>query len=226
MPSSPHFVAHQFRARPRLIISGLVGALVILLLRYSFGQSTITHYILGWNVGAWLYLLLAIHMMSSSTQETIKKRACQQDEGQRVILVIVIVAAVVSLAAIVVQLAAVKHVSGNEKYAHITLAGLTLLSSWAFTHVMFALHYAHDYYVAVVKGKPSGLDIPGESAPDYWDFLYVAIVIGTSGQTADVSFSSKSMRRVALVHCLVAFMFNTTLLALTINVAASFLQDQ
>jgi uncharacterized membrane protein len=113
-----------------------------------------------------------------------------------------------------------KNMQGGLKYAHIALAALTIVSSWAFTHLMFALHYAHDYYVARAKGLPGGLDFPGESAPDYGDFVYFSFVIGTSGQTADVSFTSKSMRRIGLVHCVLAFAFNTTVLALTINIAA------
>ncbi len=161
--------------------------------------------------------------MTRSSRETIQKRACKQDDGQWVILVVVILAAVVSLSAIIVQLAVVKEMRGNIKYAHIALAVLTIVSSWAFTHTMFALHYAHDFYVARVKGNSGGLDFPGEDSPDYSDFLYFAFVIGTSGQTADVSITSKSMRRVGLVHCVLAFLFNTTVLALTINIAAGLL---
>jgi len=70
------------------------------------------------------------------------------------------------------------------------------------------------------KCIPGGLEFPGGHAPDYGDFLYFACVIGTSGQTADVSFSSRVMRRTGLVHCVLAFLFNTTLIALTINIAS------
>lgn len=96
-----------------------------------------------------------------------------------------------------------------------------LVSSWAFTHMMFALDHAHNYYVALDRGRPAGLAFPGEDPPDYGDFVYFAFVIGTSGQTADVSFTSRSMRRVGLVQCVLAFLFNTTVLALTINMVAS-----
>ena len=85
---------------------------------------------------------------------------------------------------------------------------------------MFALHYAHDYYASEIRGQPGGLDFPGGHAPDYGDFLYFASVIGTSGQTADVSFTNRTMRRTGLVHCVLAFFFNTTLIALTINIAS------
>ena len=162
-------------------------------------------------------------MMFWSTHERMRTRALQQDDGRIVILALVVAAAVISVCAIVAELAVVKDMQGVVRYAHIGLTILTLLSSWAFTQVMFALHYAHDYYSAVSRGHLGGLEFPGEHAPDYGDFLYFACVIGTSGQTADVSFSSRTMRRTGLVHCVLAFLFNTTLLALTINIASSLL---
>ena len=97
------------------------------------------------------------------------------------------------------------------------------MTSWAFTQVMFALHYAHDYYSAQVRGQDAGLQFPGTDKPDYGDFLYFACIIGTSAQTADVSFSSSAMRRTGLLHCVLAFFFNTTLVALTINIASGLL---
>ena len=158
--------------------------------------------------------------MVRSSQNKMRYRARLQDEGQLLILVLVIIAAIAALAAIVAELSVAKDLKGMLKFAHIGLAGLTIVSSWAFTHMMFALHYAHDYYVADIKGRPVGLDFPGEDKPDYFDFLYLAFAIGTSGQTADVSFTSKSMRRVGMVHSVLVFFFNTMLLALMINSAA------
>ena len=86
---------------------------------------------------------------------------------------------------------------------------------------MFALHYAHDYYAAIGHRRPPGLRFPDEEHPNYGDFFYFAAIIGTSGQTADVAFSSKPMRRVGSVHCILAYLFNTVVLALLINIGAS-----
>jgi uncharacterized membrane protein len=110
---------------------------------------------------------------------------------------------------------------GFIKAAHIALAGGTVLSSWAFIQVMFALHYAHDYYAAAWHGRSVGLQFPDSELPDYGDFFYFAAVIGTSGQTADVSFVTKPMRRIGSLHCILAYLFNTTVLALLINIGAS-----
>lgn len=216
-----HFVIRQLRARPRLASSFIVGLGVAALLPHALASQWITRWIIGWNAGACLYLLLGGLMMARSTHEQIRHRARMQDEGRWLILILVTVAALASLAAIVAELATAKELVGARRYAHIGLAALTILSSWAFTHMMFALHYAHDYYVARVNHQPLGLDFPGADAPDYGDFLYFSCVIGTSGQTADVSFTSSAMRRIGLLHCVLAFLFNTTVLALTINIAAS-----
>ncbi|MGA9665063.1 MAG: DUF1345 domain-containing protein [Gallionella sp.] len=208
-------------SRPRLFSCILAGALVVFLIPDVLAPHEITRAIVGWNAGAWLYLMLAALMMFRASPDKMRARATAQDDGKFIVLGMVIVAAIVSLGAIVAELAVVKDMHGMLRYAHITLAGLTILSSWAFTQVMFALHYAHEYYAAIERGKPGGLKFPGESEPDYGDFLYFSCVIGTSGQTADVNFTGREMRRTGLLHSVLAFFFNTTLVALTINIASS-----
>ncbi len=207
-------------ARLRLIACALVGLATVLILSWSHALHEVTCLIVGWNVGACLYLLLAARMMLRSTHEGMRGRALQQDEGRNVVLILVVTATIMSLGAIVAELAVARDMHGTLRYAHIALAALTILSSWAFTQVMFALHYAHDYYVAEARGNPGGLEFPGCHAPDYGDFLYFSCVIGTSGQTADVSITGRTMRRIGLVHCVLAFFYNTTLVALTINIAS------
>lgn len=210
-------------SRPRLMFSCLVGSATVLLLPESLAPHQISRFIMGWNAGACLYLVLATHVMFWSSHERMRIRALQEYEGRIIFLTLVVIAAVACLAAIVAELAVARDMQGTTRYAHIALAVLTILSSWAFTQVMFALHYAHDYYTAVVRNYPPGLEFPGEPTPDYGDFLYFSCVIGTSSQTADVAFTSRSMRRTGLVHCVLAFFFNTTLLALTINIASGLL---
>jgi uncharacterized membrane protein len=214
-------LVRHIRARPRLFICALVGLLVGLLIPQDLISLSVTRALLGWNVGICLYLLLCVIMISGSTQEQIRYQARLQDEGQWLILTLVMVAAIASLVAIVAELAAASEIHGTLKYAHIGLALFTIVASWAFTHMMFGLHYAHEYYLAPTNGKSVGLQFPGDDAPDYGDFLYFAYIIGTSGQTADVNMTSTAMRRVGLLHCVLAFFFNTTVLALTINIAAS-----
>ncbi|MGA3157247.1 MAG: DUF1345 domain-containing protein [Steroidobacteraceae bacterium] len=213
--------AHQIRIRPRLFIATGIGIAVALLLPSRISHHTVTRCLIGWNAGTMLYVLLAAMMMVRSSDHQMRHRAQLQDDGQSVILALVCLAAIASLAAIAGELAVVKEMHGLIKGAHIALAGATVLSSWAFIQVMFALHYAHDYYASIGHRRPAGLRFPDDEHPDYGDFFYFAAIIGTSGQTADVAFSSKPMRRVGSVHCILAYLFNTVVLALLINIGAS-----
>lgn len=220
------FLLGPILARPRLFISALAGIAAVLLLPLFFPSFPLTtRLIIGWNVGACLYLALVAQMVLRSSHSKIQQRAQLEDEGQGLILLLVVVAAVACLTTIVLQLGVVKGLTGASKYAHIGLALLTIVSSWAFTHLMFALHYAHEFYLARGRGEAGGLvftgDSSGDNPPDYLDFVYFAFVIGTSTATADVALASKRMRRIVLLHCVLAFIFNTTVLALTINIAAS-----
>jgi uncharacterized membrane protein len=203
-----------------LLSTSLVGVLAAWLAHSLSDMHNVTAGIIGWNAGALLYIALSSWMMLRSTPEALRERALRLDAGQLVVLVMVVMAALVSLAAILAELVVAKELAGTNRYAHIGLAVLTILSSWAFTHLMFALHYVHDYHLALLRGQDAGLSFPGSEAPDYGDFLYLAFIVGTSGQTADVSFTSRHMRRIGLVHSVLAFLFNTSLLALTINIAA------
>ena len=136
------------------------------------------------------------------------------------VLTMMATAALMSIGAIVVELAVVKELKGELRNAHIALIGLSVVTSWAFTQVMFALHYAHEYYFRVAHGELGGLELHGGHAPDYGDVLYFSSVIGTTGQSADVSLTNRRMRRIGTVQYVLSFFFNATLIALTINIAS------
>ncbi len=210
----------SLKHRPRLLASAAVGLLAVLILPHVLVCRDITRWLIGWNAGAIVYLLMAGWMMARSSSERMRRRALTQDEGAGAILAMVVLAALAGLGGIVAELGVARDEHGLVRLMHIGLATLTVITSWAFTQVMFALHYAHEFYLAEHRGLPGGMTFPGTSQPDYLDFVYAAAIIGTSAQTADVSFSSASMRRVGLVHSVLAFLFNTTLLALTVNVGA------
>jgi len=158
--------------------------------------------------------------MINTNHQGMRLRAKQQNEGEYVVLVMVVAAAIVSLGAIVLELGVVKELSGFARKAHVFLVVLTIFSSWVFTQMMFALHYAHGFYAAVDQHQEGGLLFPNQAQPDYIDFFYLACIIGTSGQTADVSFTTQKMRKIGLIHSVLAFFFNTSLVALMINIAS------
>jgi uncharacterized membrane protein len=163
-------------------------------------------------------------MIARASPQSIRRRARTSDEGKSFILVLTSLAAIAAIAAIIAQLAIVKDLSGTIKGLHIALA--TIISAWFFIHLTYALHYAHEYFdeYFAEPGRPTaergGLVFPGTKNPGYFDFLYFSYVIGVACQTADVIITSQAMRRVALVHCVLAFFFNSAVLALTINIAA------
>lgn len=214
-------IYRQLRARPRLFIATAVALVVGWQLPVELASHTVTRLLIAWNAGTWLYVLLTAVMMVRSSEHHMRWRAQLEDEGRLAIMVLVVISGVASLAAIAGQLSVVKEMHGLTKLAHIGLAGATVLSSWAFIQVMFTLHYAHDHYGAIARGQPPALQFPGDEPPGYGDFFYFAAVIGTSGQTADVAFASRSLRRIGAVHCILAYLFNTTVLALLVNIGAS-----
>ena len=209
------------QARPRLLIAIAAGVAFGLLCPNELAARPITRWIGAWNLGATLYLLMVGVMMHRASQADVRRTARRQDDGARAILAFVVLASLFSLGAIVAELAVAKDYSGTSRSLHVALALATIVTSWAFTQVMFALHYAHDFYTCAAAGQPPGLAFPDTAEPGYIDFLYFAAVIGTSGQTADVSFTTTRMRRIGLMHCTLAFVFNTSLVGLMINVASS-----
>jgi len=208
------------RVRPRLLWSILLGVAVLLLTPDEWSFHAGSRFLLAWNAGALVYLVLAGLMMRRSTPAQMKQRSLHQDDGRVVVLVVVVVAACAVLFATGSQLATVKELHGLQRTRHIGVAALTVVTSWLFTQMMFALHYAHDFYLARSRQRPDPLTFPGTDEPVYADFMYFACIIGTSAQTADVSFSGSGLRPTGLLHCVLAFFFNTTVLALTINIAA------
>ncbi|KAB2965418.1 DUF1345 domain-containing protein [Zoogloea sp.] len=216
----PNLLVRQLQARPRLFLSITLGVLIYLLLPGETVHRETTRLLLSWNGGVGLYLALAAVMVARATPEQMHSRARLQAEGRVMELSLVILATIACLAAIFAELVVVKDLTGFPRTGHVLLTVLTVSLSWAFIHLMFALHYAHDFYRALGHSGSGGLQFPGEDIPDYGDFLYFAAVIGTSGQTADVSFVSRPMRRLGLLHCVIAYAFNATLLALTVNIAS------
>ena len=204
-------ILRVIRARRRLFVSALIGALLSLLLPPEWRLST--RVLAGWDTGVAIYVIGACIIMAGADVARIRRRAALLDEGRVAILAVVVGAAVASLGAIVWQLGA------GRMPAQLALATTTILLSWIFVHVIFALHYAHEFYAAKPRG--GGLTFPGGDDPDYWDFLYFSLVIGMTSQVSDVAVTGRMIRRTVAAHGVVSFLFNAALIALTVNIAAS-----
>jgi uncharacterized membrane protein len=201
-------------ARPRTFISIAIGIVAFFLLPDTL--RLVTRLLISWDIFIASYLALVYTMMFRCGLAHIKRNAVQQDDGRFLILLVTALGAFASIAAIVFELGATKHSTPE-----LALATVTIALSWAAVHTTFALHYAHEFYRAA---KPGGLQFPSgdthENA-DYWDFVYFSFVIGMTAQVSDVGITDKTIRRTATVHGIISFVFNTALVALMVNIAAS-----
>lgn len=217
-------IAGPFATRPRLMAAVGVGVLVGLGLAFiPNALRPSTRFLIAWDAGVLSFIVSMLMVMAASDDCDMRVRAAAQDEGQHFILGLVLVAAVISIGAIAKELSLAKADPAAVKVFRIALAFLTVIVSWFLVQLIFALHYAHEYYSPHAERPDDitkGLAFPDDDTPDYWDFLYFAVVLGVASQTADVSFKTKMLRRVGAVHGVVAFTFNTVVLALTINLLA------
>lgn len=225
-PPAPWPIAtfRAFRDRPRMI--GAIGlGLAVALALYAVPNDLrwSTRCILAWDSAAGAFIVLMTLMMLDCDVDQIQARAAAQDEGRGLTLALSVISATTSILAIAAELSLAKSDHGWVKALRVGLAFATICISWYFTHLIFALHYAHEYYSPDPHGpdpQRGGLGFPGKGAADYWDFVHFAVVIGVASQTADISFTSKALRRIGTIHGVLSFVFNTVVLALTINLLA------
>jgi uncharacterized membrane protein len=210
------------RGRPRLAIGMLCVVLAWPLLPGTF--APLERAIIAWDIGCTVFLVLAAHMFSGERMSRMPDDAARQQEGEWTIFCFTIGAVTASFAAILGEFAASKDAPAAVRGLHVALVVATLLLSWLMTHILFALRYAHEYYtMSDGKELDRGLQFPGNAAPDYWDFVYFAMVLGMTFQVSDVEIMSRKLRRLATVHGVLGFLFNTVILALSVNIAASLL---
>jgi uncharacterized membrane protein len=206
-------------ARPRLVGSAVAGVAAALLLPGA--QHLVTRALFGWNVAVWLYLALVLAMMLRADHERLRRVALIQAEGAATVLAGAVLAALASLVGIVAELAAAKQPGATHALPHVLFALATVAGSWLLLPTLFALTYASLYYRHTAG---VGLNFPSQDAafkPDYMDFLYFSFTIAVASQTADVSVNNPRMRRLVLLQSLLSFVFNTAILAFSINIAAS-----
>ena len=200
-------------ARPRIFISMAVGLAAFFVLPDPL--RLVTRLLIAWDIFIALYLALVYIMMYRCGLAHIKRNAALQDDGRFLILLVTGLGAFASIAAIVFEL------GGSHSVLAKVLAMTTMVFSWAAVHSSFALHYAHDYYRGA---RPGGLQFPSGDThehADYWDFVYFSFVIGMTAQVSDVGITDKTIRRTATAHGIISFVYNTALIALMVNIAAS-----
>lgn len=173
----------------------------------------------GWDAGVGLFLILTfLKLARTESVDAIRARAAELDEGGALVLPLSLMAAAASVVVVISEAASGSSGANRAVEAALTLG--TVAASWLFVHVLFGLHYAHRFYAPADEGGDrGGLLFPGEDQPDYWDFLHFSLIIGVASQTADVQIADRSLRRLSSVHSVMAFVFNTVLVALAVNLA-------
>lgn len=203
---SPHW--------PKYLLVAIVASSAF----WPLGTSVLNRLAMGWDLGVAVFLVIIFaRLVRDSSPEAIRVRAQEMDQAGSALLPLAILAALASIV-VVISEAAASHGSG-QSLAGANLALITVVLSWVFVHTLFALRYAHTYY----RDPEGGLIFPGTPSPDDWDFIHFAFVIGVASQTADIAISDQRLRRLVTCHCLLAFVFNTVVLALAVNFAVTLL---
>ncbi|WP_440533837.1 DUF1345 domain-containing protein [Variovorax sp. YR566] len=207
---------------PQRLFYGAVSGCATAAALMPVPMSGMARALAGWCMAVVVYQVLSWWLADTFDAKRTRERAQSLDQPNVVILVSMLVVVGASVVAIAMLLQQVKALSGWERAAHVALGLVALAGSWLMMHTIYAFHYAHRYYIDQKSGTPDGgLDFPGkDDAPDYFDFLYYSYVIGMTSQVSDVQATSKEMRRITLLHSVLAFAFNMLVLALSVNVVA------
>ena len=213
----------QVRGRPRLFIATGVGLLSVAFLPGTLAPAT--RAIVAWDIGVTIFLALSAQLFTIQPASRMAEDAARQEEGEWTIFWITVGAVAASFGAIILEFSASKAMPSAERGLHVSLVAFTLFASWLMTHTLFALRYAHEFYAIPPRGSEidGGLEFPADDDPDYWDFFYFALVLGMTFQVSDVQITSRKLRRLATVHGLLGFLFNTVIFALSVNIGASLL---
>jgi uncharacterized membrane protein len=206
----------QFARHARLYSSTVIAVVLYFVLPHDW--SALLRVLISWNVGVLLFLTLAYRLMFRLDSKQLLKKYEEEDEAAVVILAISIIGAILTMASILAFLSSLDGIGTSEKCLHIALAALTVIDTWVLIPTMFTLHYADMFYSVGPKERP--LRFPDTGEPVFWDFAYFSFTISAACQTADVSTAQGAIRKVVLVHTVLSFFFNASILGFAINVTA------
>lgn len=194
------------------IAAGLAAGLAVSLAGQSeFGPLA------GWDVATLVYLVRVWLLIWPMDAEQTARHAVRNDPTRTVTEVVLLLASTASLVSVGFVLARAGQTSGGSELLRVGLGVLSVVLSWTVVHTIFTLRYARLYYF----DEDGGIDFNQQEPPDYGDFAYVAFSIGMTFQVSDTSLSTRDVRRTALKHALLSYLFGTGVLATTINLVAS-----
>jgi len=216
--SNSHSAFERLHAIHKIIIC-IVLAIVAYFIA-DIKDNTLTRLMIGWNTFSLSMIIMEWITFKITTPDEIRKQAQVQDASRAAIFIIVLISAFASFFAVLLLV-----ISGKEETQafDIPVAVAGMFFSWFLVHTIFAMRYAHIYY-GDHETNPDmhagGLVFPDDDKPGYSDFAYFSFVLGMTFQVSDIQITSKRLRRIALLHGILSFGFNTIIVALTINVIA------
>ena len=207
-------------SRPRYVLHALIalGAGLAAGFLWPWPLTPILRFVCGFDVGALVYLVVVWHHLLGAG-EAISQAADEEDSGHLILTAVVIISALAGMCAVIALGMA------NQSPLHLVLAGLTIVLCWLLLQTIFAAHYASLYRAGVADDADrAGLEFPGGGPIRFLDFLYFAFTVGLTFQVSDVTTNTPAMRRIVMVHALIAFAFNTAIIAIAVGVSTSLLQ--
>jgi len=198
---------------PVAVIAGVAGGLAA----SAFPAVARHGLLIGWDVAALVYIALLWVLILTASEKDIRDRAGRQDENARAILIIELAVILASLGGIVAALLAPDQ---GDRALVTGLVAVTLALGWALMHSVFVPHYAHRHFALTARRKDAGIGFPGEPPTSYLDFAYVAFTVGATFQVSDNTIGSTPLRNLVTAHGLSAYVYNTAILAVGINLLA------
>jgi uncharacterized membrane protein len=200
-------------ARRRLVVSLLIGLLASgVASSLAAWQITV---LIGWCLAAGVFGGVAWSVMIGADGERTRALAAREDDSRVMADLVMIAACVASLVGVGFILLKARTDGGTALAGMTALGVLSIVMAWGVVHTVFTLRYADLYYQT-----GGGIDFNGDDQPDYRDFAYVAFTIGMTYQVSDTSLQTKVIRRAALRHSLLSFLFGTAVIAVMINIVA------
>ncbi|EHK63507.1 DUF1345 domain-containing protein [Achromobacter arsenitoxydans] len=206
----PFFHAHRRLMLCAVLLLAVGGTL------YALGITASLAVLLGFDAGALVFLVLTARVFGRTSPASMRLHARQQDVGRQGVLWSSVALSCMVLVALWVELRADSNAGA---LVDMLAAAATIVLSWLYMNMIYALHYAHGYY-GHRNAMHKGLEFPGTDEPDYWDFAYFSLVLGMTFQVSDVQIVNRRMRRMAMTHGVIAFFFNVFIIAISVNVAA------
>jgi uncharacterized membrane protein len=216
-------IARIFAGHSRLFASVAVGLVSLALLPANWPHQT--RGIAAWDIGAAAYLALLLWLFLATPLHRMEAKAQAQQDGEWTLFWLVLAGTIASFAAILGEFGSMKGSDPHARDFKVGLVATTLLLSWIVSQAVFALRYAHEFYTSSDQAGTvdGGLQFPNEARPDYFDFFYFSAVLGMTFQVSDVQITSRKLRRLATLHGMLGFLFNTVIIALTVNLASGLL---